>query len=63
MAPFRKCLVPATVQRPGARDAARLKLAKVMLAVAENGVSTSAKMADDALALMLANPTDASQFN
>ena len=53
-----KQIAPDIRQSPQATEAARSKLAKALLSVAQHGVGTNEVMCRKALALMFAEPTE-----
>jgi hypothetical protein len=53
-----QAIAPQVSQRPAAIDAARLKLASIVLSVAKRGIVDPKRLTDEALKLMFANPTE-----
>jgi hypothetical protein len=53
-----QAIAPQVSQRPEAMDAARLKLASIVLSVAKRGILDPKRLTDEALKLMFANPTE-----
>jgi len=53
-----EAIAPQVSQRPEAIDAARLKLASIVLSVAKRGILDPKRLTDEALKLMFVNPTE-----
>ena len=53
-----EAIAPQISQRPDAIEAARLKLATIVLSIAKRGIVEPKKLTDEALKLMFADPTE-----